>query len=208
MPSAKIIIGAGLWGDQVSTEEVSNLAHVLKELGIKEIDSAAEYPIGKAGLTDKIIGDFGFAKSGFHIDSKSLWSGNGKGTLKAPAVQKALNQTLASAQIPKVHILYCHGPDTETPIAAQAAAMNAQYRLGSFEKLGVCNFQPNMLEEWLRIDDEKGYIKPSVYQGQYNLRRREYETLIFPILRQHDMSFVGFSPLAGGYLTGLTHFRG
>ena len=59
-----------------------------------------------------------------------------------------------------------------------------------------------MVEEWLTIADREGLVKPSVYQGQYNLLCRGYETTLFPLLRQHKMHFNGFSPLAGGFLLG------
>lgn len=63
-----------------------------------------------------------------------------------------------------------------------------------------------MLEEWLHIADEKGLVKPTVYQGQYNLLCRTYETTLLPLLRKHNISFVAFSPLAGGFLTGKLTF--
>ena len=80
-----------------------------------------------------------------------------------------------------------------------------------------------MVEEWLRISSEKGYIKPTVYQGQYNLICRSYEDTLFPLLRANNIKFNAFrsvlvlsfanyhtpsnimnyhSPLAGGFLTG------
>ena len=59
-----------------------------------------------------------------------------------------------------------------------------------------------MVEEWLAIAEKENLVKPSVYQGQYNLLCRAYETALFPLLRQHNISFVGFSPLAGGFLLG------
>ena len=59
-----------------------------------------------------------------------------------------------------------------------------------------------MIEEWLEISKQNDYIKPSVYQGQYSLLCRGYETTLFPLLRKHNMVFRGFSPLAGGFLLG------
>ena len=69
-------------------------------------------------------------------------------------------------------------------------------------KLGVSNFPTSMIEEWLALAEKENLVKPSVYQGQYNLLCRAYETKLFPILRKHNISFVGFSPLAGGFLLG------
>lgn len=74
----------------------------------------------------------------------------------------------------------------------------------------------------MAISAEKGYVKPSVYQGQYNLFARGLEARLFPTLRKFNMSFVHSgkpsilptsslmtnecSPLAGDFLTGkLTH---
>ena len=59
-----------------------------------------------------------------------------------------------------------------------------------------------MLDQWLQICDEKGYIRPSVYQGQYSLFCRRPEERLLPWLRRQGIAFVGFSPLAGGFLTG------
>lgn len=84
--------------------------------------------------------------------------------------------------------------------------MNAEYLKGSFAQFGVCNISVEMLEEWLSIADEKGYIKPTVYQGQYNLLCRSYESTLFPLLKKYNISFIAFSPLAGGFLTGKLTF--
>jgi aflatoxin B1 aldehyde reductase len=84
--------------------------------------------------------------------------------------------------------------------------MHAEYSKGSFAKLGVSNFSVEMLEEWLQVAEEEGFVKPTVYQGQYNLLCRTYETTLFPLLRKHNISFVAYSPLAGGFLTGKLTF--
>lgn len=69
-------------------------------------------------------------------------------------------------------------------------------------QLGVSNFSPQMIEEWMSIAEKEGLVKPSVYQGQYNLLCRAYEDTLLPVLRKYNMSFTGFSPLAGGFLLG------
>jgi aflatoxin B1 aldehyde reductase len=69
-------------------------------------------------------------------------------------------------------------------------------------QLGVSNFAPSMLSEWLSIAEAEGYVKPSVYQGQYNLLCRGYEDSLFPLLHKHNMVFHAFSPLAHGFLLG------
>ncbi|KAF2734807.1 aldehyde reductase [Polyplosphaeria fusca] len=204
MAPPRIFIGAGGWGSpNFGRDVVEEFAAVLKELGIREIDTAARYGLG---ASEKVIGETQLHEKNFVIDSKVLMFGDGSGTMTTDAVEKSATQTLESLGMEKVNILYCHAPDRTTPIAEQAAAMDAQYKAGRFAKLGVSNFPPDMLKQWLDIAEEKDYVKPSVFQGQYNLLCRESEQSLFPLLREHKIAFVGYSPLAGGVLTGKLTF--
>jgi aflatoxin B1 aldehyde reductase len=63
-----------------------------------------------------------------------------------------------------------------------------------------------MLKSWLQVCEEKGCIKPSVFQGQYNLLCRSYEQSHLEFLRKHDIRFFGHSPFAGGFLSGQLTF--
>ena len=49
-----------------------------------------------------------------------------------------------------------------------------------------------MIESWMRIADENGYVRPTYYQGRYNLYYRHYENTIFPVLRKYNMHFMAF----------------
>ena len=69
------------------------------------------------------------------------------------------------------------------------------------KKFGVSNCPPELAEKWIAVCDEKGYVKPTTYQGLYNMICRETEAALLPLLRRHGMSFVAYSPLAAGFLT-------
>jgi aflatoxin B1 aldehyde reductase len=94
----------------------------------------------------------------------------------------------------------------QTPLEEQAAIFNKLFIEGKFSKFGLCNFPPEMLAEWLSIAEKNNYVKPTVFQGAYNLLCRTYESTLFPLLRQHGISFKAYSPLAGGFLTGKVTF--
>jgi len=66
----------------------------------------------------------------------------------------------------------------------------------------VSNFPPELVETWIAVCEEKGYVRPTAYQGIYNLIAREAEAALMPLLRRHGMSFNAYSPLAAGFLTG------
>ena len=46
----------------------------------------------------------------------------------------------------------------------------------------------------------KGYVLPTVFQGHYNAVARHDETALFPLLRELNIAFYAYSPLAGGFL--------
>lgn len=46
-----------------------------------------------------------------------------------------------------------------------------------------------MLSDFIKICDREGYIKPTVYEGPYNLLRRTTEKDISPILREPGIRF-------------------
>ena len=46
----------------------------------------------------------------------------------------------------------------------------------------------------------KGYVLPTVFQGNYNPVARHYDTTLFPLLRELKIAFYAYSPLAGGFL--------
>jgi aflatoxin B1 aldehyde reductase len=47
-----------------------------------------------------------------------------------------------------------------------------------------------------------GWMEPTVYQGMYNALTRDVERELFPCLRNYDIRFNAYNPLAGGMLTG------
>lgn len=72
-------------------------------------------------------------------------------------------------------------------------------------KFGLSNFTPGDVRRIYDYAKSKGYVLPTVYQGNYNPVARHYETTLFPILRELDIAFYAYSPLAGGFLVKDAH---
>ncbi|KAF2185202.1 aflatoxin B1 aldehyde reductase-like protein [Zopfia rhizophila CBS 207.26] len=188
-------------------QELEALAEVLGKSGIDHLDTAARYPPTAPGLAEELLGKGDFFNKGFKIDTKIfLKAWDAGGSMAEEAVDASVAKSLKSLRATKVDTLYCHGPDRVTPISTQAATIHKYFQNGTFEHFGVSNLDATMLEEWLNVADQNGYVKPSIYQGQYNLLCRGWEHKIFPLLRRHGMRFSAFSPLAGGFLTGKLTF--
>lgn len=47
----------------------------------------------------------------------------------------------------------------------------------------------------------KGYVLPTVYEGNYNPVGRHAETKLIPLLRKLNIRFIAYAVLAGGFLT-------
>lgn len=75
------------------------------------------------------------------------------------------------------------------------------HKSGFFKRFGLSNYKAEDVEKVYSHCKEKGYVLPSVYQGNYSAVARKQETVLFPTLRKLGMSFYAYSPLAGGFLT-------
>ena len=122
---AKIICG------DVRSLEPDELKPALHSLGITRIDTAASYGRGES---EKTLGRSGLAKD-FTIDTKIWWSPPGDGVQTTEAIEKSLSNSLHVLGLDRVNVLYCHGPDWETPIAEQARSFDEQYRKGRFNQV-------------------------------------------------------------------------
>jgi len=67
--------------------------------------------------------------------------------------------------------------------------LDQAYRAGKFKSFGFSNYTAAEVEEFVKICEEKGFVKPSVYQGQYNPIVRTGEKELFPVLRKHGIVF-------------------
>ncbi|KAI0112825.1 Aldo/keto reductase [Hypoxylon sp. NC0597] len=182
---------------------VSQFLDVLRDAGISQIDTAARYPPDNHGGSERMLGRVKAGERGFTINTKVLFPGQSSdGTLSKEAVRKSVANSLERLGVKKLGILYAHAPDQVTPLEEQAEALNEQFQKGFCEKIGISNFPLDMLQSFIDICEKKGYAKPSVYQGQYNLICRGPEKDLIPFLRKHNMTFNAYSPLGGGFLTG------
>ncbi|KAI0395383.1 Aldo/keto reductase [Xylariaceae sp. FL0594] len=206
MPShPQLIFGGASLGDAFATaDEVSAVLETLKSAGISRVDTAARYPPTSPNASERLLGETGAASKGFSIDTKVFCPNTPEGHLAPDRIQASIKDSYGRLKLgdKKLNTLYCHRPDPTTPLEEQARALHEQHEAGLFDKLGVSNFDSQLLERYMAICEEKGYVKPTVYQGMYNLVTRGIEKTLFPTLRKYNMSFVAYSPLAGGFLNG------
>ena len=101
-----------------------------------------------------------------------------------------------------VDTLYLHFPDPNTPIEESLSACAELYNGGKFKRFGLSNFPAWQVAHIWHICDRNDWPKPSVYQGLYNALSRAIEPELIPMLRDFDIPFYAYNPLAGGILSG------
>ncbi|KAL7413851.1 NADP-dependent oxidoreductase domain-containing protein [Mrakia frigida] len=119
------------------------------------------------------------------------------------SIRACIKASFEALRVDSVPLWYLHGPDRSTPWAETFGATDKLFKEGKFERLGISNYKASEVEEILSLCDEKGWCKPTVYQGPYNAIQRQIEPELIPVMRKWGMSLIAFNPLLGGFLTSL-----
>ena len=135
----------------------------------------------------------------------------------------AAKQSFEDLGVKSVETYFVHSPDPNTPIEQTVDGMQLIYASGKYKhvghdfpvrcqkkssseayeshlQFGLSNFTPEDVRKVYDYAASKGYVLPTVFQGHYNAVARHYETALFPLLRELNIAFYAYSPLAGGFL--------
>lgn len=138
MSRPNTIFGCALIGINFNApKQVQELLDELKSLNIDRLDTAARYSPSNPGSSERLLSDVRAAEQGFIIDTKIDTGGDGSGTLTAAAISSSMGESVGRLKMDRVHTLYFHRPDPQTPVAEQAAEINRLYQEGRFEKIGI-----------------------------------------------------------------------
>ncbi len=111
-------------------------------------------------------------------------------------LKQSVEDSLKRLRTDYIDLYYIHFPDEKTPKDEAVAALAELKAEGKIRAIGVSNFSLEQLKE----ANKDGHV--DVYQGEYNLFKRDAEKEILPYIREHGISFVPYFPLAAGLLAG------
>ncbi|KAH7078682.1 aflatoxin B1 aldehyde reductase member 2 [Paraphoma chrysanthemicola] len=124
------------------------------------------------------------------------------GTHKPEKLKELFNTSLKELGTDSVDIFYLHAPDKGTPFEETLGAVNELHKEGKFVQLGISNFAAWELAEVWNICNERGWVKPTIYQAMYNAITRAIEPELIPCCRKYKIDIVIYNPLAGGLFSG------
>ena len=184
--------------------ESINTLHKAIDLGVNFFDTADMYGsganerlIGKAfkGRWDAVVLA---TKFGVMRGPKGEWLGlNGK----PEYIMKACNQSLLNLGTDSIDLYYMHRQDPNVEIEEIVGAMSDLVKQGKVKCLGLSEVDPETLRRAHKIHPI------TALQTEYSLWSREPEQELFEVCKELGITFVAYSPLGRGFLTGAIKSR-
>ena len=123
--------------------------------------------------------------------------------LSTRSVSRGAEASLRRLDIDRIDLYYAHYQDDSTPIEESVRAFDALVRAGKIGHIGLSNFTPHAIAEWLRVAHEGGYTAPIALQPHYSLvHRRAYETEYAALAQGAGLEVYPYRALGGGFLSG------
>lgn len=201
-------LGTNRFGSkEVPQEEVDKIIDAAIDSGVNFIDSANVYNDGRSeetlgqalkGRMDKVVlaTKFSFPKK----DSANSWGAS------RYQMMQAVERSLRRLQSDHIDLYYCHRWDDTTPIEETLRGLDDLIRMGKVCYIGASVYASWQLAHANLLAEVKGWSKFVVLQSEYNMIKRGVEREVLPYCRAHNVGFVPYYPLAGGFLTGKYEF--
>ncbi len=184
-------------------QEVNKVIDAAQELGVNFIDTSDTYTQQQSEET------LGHAlKSRWHhfvVATKFVLPvGDGPNDRGASRyhMMHALEASLRRLQSDHIDLYYVHRWDAKTPIEETLRGLDDMVRQGKVVYIGVSDFAAWQLAKTHTMAELKGWASVAAIQSEYHLLERYVEYEILPYCQAHNVAFIPYYPLAGGFLTG------
>ena len=197
-------IGLGCMGMSQSygpgnEEESIATLHRALDLDINFLDTAAVYG---NGANEELVGRAIRGRRGEVVLAtkcgiQAARVGFPSGLDGSPAeIRRSCDESLRRLQVDVIDLFYLHRVDPKTPIEDSVGAMAGLVRAGKVRHLGLSEAAPATIRR-------AHHVHPiSALQSEYSLWWREPEANVLPVCRELGITFVAFSPLGRGFLSG------
>lgn len=183
--------------DNLKDQDGFDVVKEALDSGITMIDTAYMYGLGRS---EEIIGQVikNYPRENFKIATKAAQDPDNNLTINNDPIflEKSVNDALSRLQTDYIDIFYIHFPDDKTPKYKAVAALNELKKAGKIRAIGLSNFSLEQIKE-ANKNNQVDYV-----EDHYNLIQRHVEREIWTYLKENDIKFVPYFPLASGLLTG------
>ena len=184
---------------ELNEDTGKELVHAGIDNGLNFIDTAYSYGYGRSEeLLGEVLQESG-ARHELVVATKGTQRRQGNNHIvdNSPAfLTQSVEDSLKRLQTDYIDLFYIHFPDEQTPKAEAVGALQRLKEEGKIRSIGVSNFSMDQLKD----ANKDGYV--DVFQGEYNLLKRQAEKDYFPYVKEHRISYVPYFPFAAGLLAG------
>jgi aryl-alcohol dehydrogenase-like predicted oxidoreductase len=197
-------LGANRFGSaEVPQAEVNKIIDASLDAGVNFIDTADVYNDGASEETlgNALKGRMNRVVLATKFSFPRKTSANSWGASRYHMLE-AVDQSLRRLQTERIGLYYCHRWDETTPIEETLRGLDDLIRMGKIGYVGASAYASWQLAHANVLAELKGWTRFVVLQSEYNMLKREAEREVLPYCRAHNVGFVPYYPLAGGFLTG------
>lgn len=173
--------------------------HAAIDMGVNFLDTADIYGVGRnetlvgkaiAGRRDRVVLATKFAVR--RADDGAFLGVSGK----PDYVRAACDASLKRLGVDVIDLYYQHRVDPDTPIEDTVGAMAQLVQAGKVRCLGLSEAAPDTIRRAAKVHPI------AALQTEFSLWSREPEGELLPLCRELGITFVPYSPLGRGFLTG------
>ncbi|KAF7543572.1 hypothetical protein G7046_g9974 [Stylonectria norvegica] len=204
-PKNRVILGLMTFGPteeagaRITDVNVFNKAlDVFQSRGYNEVDTARVYI---SGQQEAFTREAGWNQRGLTLATKVQYPAN-PGDNAADKVAASVEISLKELGADCVDILYLHRPDRAIPFAETLEAIDKLHKAGKFVRFGISNFTAFEVAEVVMTCKYNGWVRPTVFQGMYNVILRSIEPELIVACRRYGLDIVVYNPIAGGLFSG------
>ena len=187
--------GNKMWGYGIkyNKKDVFNIIQTAIDCGINLFDTAEVYA---DGLSEILLGQAikEYDRDDFVIVTKvAPWN------LRYKKLIKSVGRSLKRLNIDSIDLCLIHHPNPLIPLKETFRAMEDLVKLGKIKYIGVSNFDRRLL---VKAQHCLSFSEIVADEIECNIFSWRYQQKTISYCRKQKISIIGYSPLAGGILTG------
>jgi len=203
-----LVLGGNVFGWTADRDASFAILDAFVEGGGTMIDTAEGYSLwvpGNDGYdSERIIGEWLADRRPEGVQLATKTGGHREHKNLEPArVRNAVEASLRRLGVETIDLYWAHYDDEHESIEAQVATFAELVDEGKAKAIGLSNYSPARLREWLETASRLEVDLPVAFQPHYNLVHREaVEDEVIPIAEEHGVGLLPYYALASGFLTG------
>jgi aryl-alcohol dehydrogenase-like predicted oxidoreductase len=199
-----LIFGCNVLGWTLEEGEAFKVLDAFIDAGFAAVDTSDSYGKGKS---ETILGNW--MKSRGNRNRVLVFTkvgsdmGQGRRDLSARWIAEEVEASLKRLGTDRIDLYQSHWPDPTTPQEETLEAFDRLVKAGKVRWIGSSNQDETLLGEALAISRAKGLVRYQTVQNEFNLYDRSaFEGPVQDICVREDVSGIGYSSLASGFLSG------